>query len=144
MLPPTLPRSRRPAPPGPCSAELLHYHKRYTMQSCDEEREVPIYACCSAGGRKWLWVAWDTSGDATRGEPAKAWGYEATADAAEAKAIEWAGPRAKPLPAKWASDYKRRLAVDARMGRPAKGISRPAKDRGGAARLEFLYCAHES
>ena len=114
------------------------------MSPADEGREVPVYACCPAGNRKWLWVAWDTSSEAVRGEPAQATGYEATAEAAEARAIEWAGPRARPLPAKWASDDKRRRAVEARRVRAAKAMNRPVKGKGDTTRLEFLYCASES
>lgn len=114
------------------------------MAALEGDRDTPVYACCPAGGRKWLWVAWDSSSDASRGESAQAWGHEATAEAAAAKAIEWSGPRATPLPAKWASPYKRRLAVGARMARPAKGTARPAQRASGEPRPEFLYCAYES
>ena len=110
----------------------------------EDDREIPVYACCSVGKRQWLWVAWDTPDDAQGGATAGAWGYAATADAAESRAIEWSGPRARPIPAKWASAYRRRIAADARKGREAKGIKPPPKAGSNATPREFLYCAHEA
>jgi hypothetical protein len=90
--------------------------------------------------------------DARGGKPAKACGYEATGHAAEAKAIASAGPHARPLPAKWASGYRRPGSVKPRASRTEEGgegasrvarVGRGPRGQGGTARLEFLYTARE-
>jgi hypothetical protein len=122
------------------------------MPPVEEGTEVPAFSRCSVGIGRWFWVAWDTWSDARAGEPARACGYEANAHAAETKAIESVGPRARALPAKWASGYKRRGGAGAPTGRREEGgrggpggarLGRRANGRGGPARLEFLYCASE-
>src|SRR3954451_12435250 len=113
--------------------------------------EVPAYARCSVGIGRWFWVAWESWSDARAGGPAKACGYEPTARAAEAKAIEAAGPDAKPLPGKWASGYKRggdarpsRTEQDGKnRGRLARS-ARPAKRASVTSHREFLYSAREA
>ena len=122
----------------------------------EESSEVPAFACCSVGIGRWFWVAWESESDARALSPALASGYEASAARAEAKAVERVGPRLKRLPAKWASGYKRRGGVAARVPstegeagggdatRPRARIGRPggpSKRDGGATRLAFLYSA---
>src|SRR5690349_16588182 len=122
----------------------------------EEASEVPAFACCSIGIGRWFWVAWESESDARAFSPALASGYEASAAGAEAKAVERVGHRLKRLPAKWASGYKRRGSVaarvpstegEARVGdatRPKTRIGRPgglSKRDGGATRLAFLYSA---
>ncbi len=121
-----------------------------------EASEVPVFACCSVGIGRWFWVAWESESEARALSPALASGYEASAARAEGKAVERVGPRLKRLPARWASGYKRRGGVAARMPspegeagggdttRPRARIGRPrgASGRdGGATRLAFLYAA---
>src|SRR5215218_5571616 len=81
----------------------------------EEATEVPAFACCSVGIGRWFWVAWESEAEARASSPALASGYEPSADRAEAKAAERLGPRMKRLPAKWASGYKRRGSIAARM-----------------------------
>src|SRR6516225_11370789 len=81
----------------------------------EEASEVPAFACCSVGIGRWFWVAWESESDARTLSPALASGYEGSAARAEAKAVERVGPRLKRLPAKWASGYKRRGGIAARM-----------------------------
>jgi hypothetical protein len=153
--PRTLPAS--PVPPSPTgiptsgsATNSTPYDKN--MIQLEEEPEIPAFARCSVGIGRWFWVAWDTWGAARCGEPARACGYEATAHAAEKKAIESVGPRARPLPPKWASGYKRRGAVGTHPGGTEKGgrgaakearVDRTAKGWCNPAKLEFLYCAYE-
>ena len=121
-----------------------------------EAREVPAFACCSVGIGRWFWVAWESESEARALSPALASGYEASAARAEAKAVERVGPRLKRLPAKWASGYKRRGGIAARMPstegeaggggatKPRARIGRPrgpSERDGGATRLAFLYSA---
>jgi hypothetical protein len=122
------------------------------MPPLDEGPEVPAFSRCSVGIGRWFWVAWDTWGDARAGGAAAACGYEKSAQAAEAKAIGSVGPRARSLPAKWASGYRRRGTGGPRTGRPEEGgrdapgrarLGRGAKDRVGTAGLELLYRAYE-
>src|SRR5206468_9551798 len=80
-------------------------------------REVPVFACCSVGIGRWFWVAWESEAEARALSPALASGYEASAARAEAKAGEQLGPRLKRLAAKWASGYKRRGGMAARVPR---------------------------
>jgi hypothetical protein len=123
-----------------------------------EASEVPAFACCSVGIGRWFWVAWESESEARASSPALASGYEASADRAEARAVERVGPRLKRLPARWASGYKRRGGGAARVPgaegeagggdatRPRARIGRPrgASGRdGGATRLAFLYSATE-
>jgi hypothetical protein len=122
----------------------------------EEASEVPAFACCSVGIGRWFWVAWESESDARALSPALASGYEASAVRAEGKAVEQVGPRLKRLPSKWASGYKRRSGVAARLPstdreagggdatRPKAKIRRPGtptKRDGGATRLAFLYSA---
>jgi hypothetical protein len=122
----------------------------------EEASEVPAFACCSVGIGRWFWVAWESESDARALSPAVASGYEASAARAEAKAVEQLGPRLKRLPAKWASGYKRRGGIAARVpsteGEAGGGaairrkirIGRPgglSKRESGATRLGFLYSA---
>jgi hypothetical protein len=124
----------------------------------EEASEVPAFACCSVGIGRWFWVAWESESDARALSPALASGYEASAARAEAKAVEQLGPRLKRLAAKWASGYKRRGGIAARVPRtegeagsgdaprPRARISRlggPSRWDGGATRLAFLYSATE-
>src|SRR6201990_1333350 len=81
----------------------------------EEASEVPAFACCSVGIGRWFWVAWGSESEARALAPALASGYEASAARAEGKAVERVGPRLKRLPAKWASGYKRRGGIAARM-----------------------------
>src|SRR4051812_31299331 len=78
-------------------------------------REVPVFACCSVGIGRWFWVGWESEAQARALAPPLASGYEASADRAEAKAAGRLGPRMKRLPAKWASGYKRRGGIAARV-----------------------------
>jgi DnaJ-domain-containing protein 1 len=129
------------------------------MAPRDVEDEVPAYACCSVGIGRWFWVAWDSEAEARACSPALASGYESSAVAAERKAIESVGPRGKPLPAKWASGYKRGGGGAARAGgmegegaggtgiRPRAKVVRPVggfKKGGGTSRLAFVYAAFEN
>jgi hypothetical protein len=122
----------------------------------EEASEVPAFACCSVGIGRWFWVAWESESDARALSPALASGYEASAARAEGKAVERVGPRLKRLPAKWASGYKRRGGIAARVPstegeagsgtalRPRARIGRlggPSRRDGGATRLAFLYSA---
>ena len=122
----------------------------------EEARVVPAFACCSVGIGRWFWVAWESESDARALSPALASGYESSAAQAEGKAVERVGPRLKRLPAKWASGYKRRGSVVARVPStegearggdatsPKTRIGRPgglSKRNGGATRLAFLYSA---
>ena len=124
----------------------------------EEVSEVPAFACCSVGIGRWFWVAWESESAARALAPALASGYEASAARAEVKAVEQVGPRLKHLPAKWASGYKRRGGIAARVPstegeagggagtRPRARISRlggPSRRDGGATRLAFLYSATE-
>ena len=124
----------------------------------EEAREVPAFACCSVGIGRWFWVAWESESEARALSPALASGYEASAARAEAKAVERVGPRLKRLPAKWASGYKRRGGIAARVPstegeaggggetRPRARFGRPggpSRRDGGATRLAFLYSATE-
>src|SRR6185312_12356563 len=81
----------------------------------EEASEVPAFACCSVGIGRWYWVAWESESDARAFSPALASGYEASAARAEGKAVERLGPELKRLPARWASGYKRRGGVAARV-----------------------------
>src|SRR3954447_16204045 len=81
----------------------------------EEASEVPAFACCSVGIGRWFWVVWESESDARALSPALASGYEASAARAEGKAVERVGPRLTRLPAKWASGYKRRGGVAARV-----------------------------
>jgi hypothetical protein len=122
----------------------------------EEDSQIPVFACCSVGIGRWFWVAWESEAEARALSPPLATGYEASADRAEGKAAERFGPRVKRLPAKWASGYKRRGGLAARVSgterdaghgdetRPGAQLGR----RGGlperrkvATRLAFLYCA---
>jgi hypothetical protein len=122
----------------------------------EEASEVPAFACCSIGIGRWFWVAWESESRARALGPALASGYEASAARAEGKAVERFGPRLKRLPAKWASGYKRRGGIAARVpsaegeaggadaARPRARIGRlggTSKRDGGATRLAFLYSA---
>ena len=121
----------------------------------EEPSEVPAFACCSVGIGRWFWVAWESESEARALSPALASGYEASAARAESKAVERVGPRLKCLPARWASGYKRRGGIAARMPsteeeanggatRPRARIGRPrgpSRRDGGATRLAFLYSA---
>lgn len=83
--------------------------------------EQAAYACCSVGIGRWCWVVWASESDAREGAKALAEGYEKTAESAERRAVESAGPGSRRLPSKWASAYKR--------GGPARG-------EGGEARVK--------
>lgn len=122
----------------------------------EEARDVPAFACCSVGVGRWFWVAWESEAEARALSPALASGYEASADRAEGKAAERLGPLMKRLPAKWASGYKRRGGVMARVPgtepeaggggetRPRARFGRPSgppRRHDVATRLAFLYCA---
>src|SRR5205807_1548980 len=122
----------------------------------EQAREVPAFACCSVGIGRWFWVAWESEAEARAFSPALASGYEASADRAEGKAAEQLGPRMKRLPARWASGYKRRGGIAARVPgterdaggagetRPRTRFGRPGGPPGRndvATRLAFLYCA---
>jgi hypothetical protein len=88
-----------------------------------EGPEVPAFARCSVGIGRWFWVAWDTWSAARGGEPARACGYEATAHAAEKMAIESVGPRARPLPPRWAA----RSIPAGKQSAPESGSRRTAR-----------------
>src|SRR3954447_5311500 len=122
----------------------------------EEASEVPAFACCSVGIGRWFWIAWESESAARVLSPALASGYEASAARAEAKAVEQLGPRLKRLPARWASGYKRRGGIAARVPsteaeagsgdtlKPKARIGRPggpSRRDGGATRLAFLYSA---
>ncbi len=124
----------------------------------EEASEVPVFSCCSVGIGRWFWVAWESESAARALSAALASGYEASAARAEQKAVERVGPRLKCLPAKWASGYKRRGGVAARVPntegevgggdatRPRARVGRPgglSRRDGGATRLAFLYSATE-
>src|SRR3954454_9433822 len=81
----------------------------------EEATEVPAFACCSVGIGRWFWVAWESEAQARALAPPLASGYEASVDRAAGKAAERLGPRMKHLPAKWASGYKRRGGIAARV-----------------------------
>ena len=124
----------------------------------EETREAPVFACCSVGIGRWFWAAWSSEAEARALSPALATGYESTADRAELEAAERLGPGLRRLPAKWASGYKRRGGVAARV----RGSERGVGDRGetgararfgrlggqpkrpeASPRLAFLFCAME-
>jgi len=122
----------------------------------EEAREVPAFACCSVGIGRWFWVAWENEAESRALSPALASGYEASADRAEEKAAEQLGPRMKRLPARWASGYKRRGGIAARVPgtereagsvceiRPRARFGRPggpSERHDAATRLAFLYSA---
>ena len=122
----------------------------------EEASEVPAFACCSVGIGRWFWVAWESESDARALSPALASGYESSAARAEAKAAEQLGHGLKRLAAKWASGYKRRGGIVARVPktegeagsgnalRPRVRIGRlggRSRLGGGATRLAFLYSA---
>lgn len=111
--------------------------------------EQAAYACCSVGIGRWCWVVWASESEAREAAKPLAEGYEKTADAAERKAVESAGPESRRLPSKWASAYKRGGAARGGDGeareKPKSRLSRraPAKPT-VAARPAFLYAASES
>jgi hypothetical protein len=121
----------------------------------EETRDVPVFACCSVGIGRWFWVAWESEAEARALSPPLASGYEASADHAEVKAAERFGPRMKRLPARWASGFKRRGGIAARVPGAVRdaggGEPRPrarfgrrgdaARRKDGTTRLSFLYCA---
>ena len=122
----------------------------------EEIGEVPAFACCSVGIGRWFWVVWGSESEARALAPPTASGYEASAARAEAKAVERVGHGLKRLPARWASNYKRRGGIAARSTgaegeaegggatRPRARIGRPrgpSGRAGGAPRLAFLYSA---
>src|SRR3954468_13704194 len=88
----------------------------------EEAREVPVFACCSVGIGRWFWVAWESEAEARALAPALASGYEASADRAEERAAERLRPGMKRLPAKWASGYKRRGGIAARVPGTERGV----------------------
>ncbi|WP_205678984.1 DnaJ domain-containing protein [Aquisphaera insulae] len=116
--------------------------------------EGTAYACGSIGIGRWYWVVWASEADARAMAPALASGYEKSSGAAEAKAVEAAGPHSKRLPARWATGYKRGgdpakasgPKPKSRLSRPVGGLAKGK--RGGPAssppRLAFLYAAAES
>lgn len=112
--------------------------------------EEAAYACCSVGIGRWCWLVWASESDAREGAKPLATGYEKTADAAEKKAVESAGERAKRLPSKWASAYKRGgSAARAQDGggreKPKSPLGRrPPAKADHAAPPRFLYAASES
>lgn len=110
--------------------------------------EETAYACCSVGIGRWCWIAWASESDAREGARPLAEGYEKSAEAAERKAVESAGPASKRLASKWASAYKRGGATRAEDGGDrAKPKSRPGRRAPAkaivAARPAFLYVASE-
>jgi hypothetical protein len=123
-----------------------------------EDRDVPVFACCSVGIGRWFWVAWESEAQARDLLPPLASGYEASADRAERKAAERLGPRMKRLPARWASGYKRRGGLAARVSGTERDAERggeirrrtrwrrpddPPVRRKPENRLAFLYSAAE-
>ena len=77
----------------------------------EKDSQIPVFSCCSVGIGRWFWVAWESEAEARALSPPLASGYEASSDRAEGKAAERLGPRAKRLPARWASGYKRRGGI---------------------------------
>ena len=113
--------------------------------------EEAAYACCSIGIGRWYWAVWTNGEEARALADPQAQGYEKSARAAEAKAVEAAGPRSNRLPGRWASAYKRRGTAGAegagqrekpksRLSRRAVAPPRPE----APARPTFLYVASES
>ena len=113
--------------------------------------EDAAYAYCSFGIGRWYWAVWANEPDARAAAEPVASGYEKTGEAAERKAAESAGPRAKRLPGKWASGFKRggtaRTDEAANRGKPKSRLSRRAAAPTKSdvpARPTFLYAVSES
>lgn len=128
-------------------------------QAIREQLDNPVYAACSLGKTRYFWTAWQSAGDCWQGSRPFASGYEETKEAAEQKGRDAAGVTTlKSLPTYerfgkhkvlhpirqheidafnrrlsngMAAHYHRRLAVEARMQKPAKGQK--------TATREYLY-----
>ncbi len=108
----------------------------------EQTREVPAFACCSAGIGRWMWVAWESEAAARAGEDAIATGFQKSAALAEAKAAERFGPEARRLPTRWASGYRRRGSAPQDGAKETRSrLSRPPKRPDAPLRLTFLYAA---
>ena len=126
----------------------------------EKAAEDSVFACCSAGIGRWMWVAWESEADAKDLAPALKTGFAKNAAEAEKKAIETLGPAAKRLPTKWASAFRKGGSSSARNRQepsddgeptaPARPKSRLSRQIGSGrkgpapARLAFLYSASES
>jgi hypothetical protein len=120
------------------------------------------YAVCGVSKARWFWAAWHRENDWSDSERPFASGYEDSKEAAMQKGREAVGvTELKALPSysrrrRWfylisqneralfnqqmsdgiAAQYRRRLAIEARMQKPAEGSQ--------TATLEFLYRFHTS
>jgi hypothetical protein len=90
---------------------------------------IKYYAICSLVKDRAFWCVWDEG--LFDGDPPITQGYEATVEAAEAKARKVAGEKARTGNTSWARRAHRRLVAERRRERPAKAR--------GATKVEYVY-----